>query len=230
MGIVLFHPIYIFIYPLDIFIHRSMTFLNKNSVLVLNSLFYPIGITSPQKALIAMCSLESPARALDVTYGNNPDGSYNTNMVLFFQPLAFEEWINLPLREGVDTRIHTSRLVIRTPTVLITSYNKIPKKRFRPTKKVLFELQSGKCGYSGKELPFSQMNIEHKHARSHGGKNTFQNLMVVDKKINFARGNKPLEAAGLRPLFNHKEPMAIPVSATFKNILHPDWKMFVEVK
>ena len=204
-------------------------FMNRPTVLVLNHNYFAIGTTTPQKALIAMNGLGDEGqvtKAVDVVWKKKPDGSLNLDEDCeYFQNCTFEEWLMAPIRE-IDKPVHTSKLTLRCPTVIITSYKKIPKKRFRPTKTILYELQGGRCGYSCKVFPFKDMNLEHKQPRSQGGKNTFPNLMAVDKRINFARGDKPLEEVGLKPLFNHAEPKPIPVSATFKNILHPDWKPF----
>ena len=87
-------------------------------------------------------------------------------------------------------------------------------------------MQQNRCGYTGKVLSAKQLNIEHKLPKSKGGKDTFQNLMVVDKHINHKRGNRPLKEVGLRPLFNHAEPLPIPASFAIKHCAHPDWKMF----
>lgn len=210
-------------------------FLNKNNVLVLNALYIPIGITSVQKAIISMCSegTEQSARSIDVTYAKLPDGKLNLDKVETFCAYSFQEWLMVDFREGLDTAIHTSKIQLRCPTVLITSYAKIPMKKFRPTKQVLFGLQKGKtpntalCGYSLKELPFSQLNIEHKIARSHGGKNSWENLMLVNKKINSERGNKNLAEVGLQAHFHHREPRPIPVSYTIKHVAHNDWLTFL---
>lgn len=203
-------------------------FMNRSTVLVLNASYFPIGVTSPQKALIALNGLSDEGqvtKAVDVVWKTKPDGSLNLDEYDYFQNCTFDEWVMAPIRE-IDKSVHTSKMSLRCPTVIITSFKKVPKKRMRPTKTNLYEKQGGKCGYSGKELPFSQMNIEHKQPRSKGGKNTWQNLMAVDKRINFARGDKPLSEVGLKPLFNHSEPQPIPVSMTLKDILHPDWKPF----
>lgn len=209
-------------------------FLNKNTVLVLNSGCYPIGTISPKKALIALNSAGEgdgyAAKAVDIIYPKKEDGTFDLDgqmdKITWF-PYTFEEWLMVDFREGLDIPIHTAKTVIRCPTVIMTSYSKIPMRKFRPTKSLLYEMQKGICGYSGKKLSMKQMNIEHKQAKSHGGKDTFSNLMLVDMKINHARGNKPLEQVGLKPLFNHKEPQPLPVAYAIKGGVHPDWNLFI---
>ena len=210
-------------------------FLNKNTVLVLNSLYMPIGSISGQKALISMLSdgSEPSAKAIDIEYGKKEDGSWDFDNVITFKTCSFEEWLSVPIREGLDKVVHTSKTQIRLPSILITSYSKMPMRKFRPTKTKLWEMQdggSGKdaiCGYSGKRLKFSKLNIEHKIPKSKGGRDEFRNLMLVDKDINHKRGNKPLEEVGLSPIFNHSEPKPIPVAYTIKSAVHPDWNYFI---
>jgi len=100
-------------------------------------------------------------------------------------------------------------------------------RKFRPTKSLLYDMQKGICGYSGKKMSMKHMNIEHKQPKSLGGRDTFPNLMLVDTQINHARGNKPLEQVGLKPLFTHKEPQPLPVAYVIKSAVHPDWNYFI---
>jgi 5-methylcytosine-specific restriction endonuclease McrA len=210
-------------------------FLNKNSVLVLNSLYMPIGSISGQKAIIAMLSdgVEPSAKAIDIQYGKKEDGSWDFDNVIGFRACNFEEWLFVPIREGLDKVVHTCRTQIRLPTVLLVKFSKMPLRKFRPTKTKLWEMQDGGngkdaiCGYSGKRLKFSKMNIEHKIPKSRNGSDSFGNLMLVDKDINHKRGNRPLNELGLSPLFHHNEPKPIPVCFTIKNSCHPDWDRFL---
>ena len=204
-------------------------FLNRNTVLRLNALYQVLGVANPAEALVAMNSNSSgrvSARAINVVYGFKDDGSidFEDN---WWEPVEFEEWLSVPIRDGLDHAVHTSRLTLRSPTVIITSYDQIPKKRLRPTKSVLYELQRGVCGITGKKISMKQANIEHKIPRSYGGKETFENLMVADKKANSDRGNKPYSELGIRPLFRHREPAPIPSHYTIKNVGHPDWLIFL---
>jgi 5-methylcytosine-specific restriction endonuclease McrA len=206
-------------------------FLNKSSTLVLNALYQIIGQTSPRQAVVAMNSSsdgERPAaKAINIEYGKKEDGSWDFDNVIGFKACSFEEWLEVPIRNGIDQVIHGAKIQIRSPSIIVTSYSKMPLRKFRPTKTVLFEKQKGICGYSGVRLPYSKLNIEHKIARSHGGKSNFENLMLVNKDINSKRGNKKLEDVGLVPLFFHQEPRPIPASYAVKNAAHVDWFYFL---
>ncbi len=187
---------------------------------------------SPKKALVAMSSTSVQdsyaAKAIDIQYSKKENGSWNFENVIGFRVCSFEEWVSVPFREGLDHAIHSAKLTLRCPTVITTTnYSKMPMRRFRPTKSLLYSMQDGRCAYSGKKMSIKAMNLEHRQPKSRGGKSTFQNLIVVDSKINSARGNKSLKEVGLRSLFNHKEPMPIPVAYTIKDIIHPDWSQWI---
>lgn len=204
-------------------------FLTKSTVLVLNSIYQTIGVTSPKKALVALNSFDGNiAKSIDISYEIREDGLFDLENVSTFQAYSFEEWLMVDFRDGLDRAIHTTKLSIRCPTVVVvTNYSKMPMRRFRPTKSLLYSLQKGICAYSGKQMSMKAMNIEHKKAKSHGGKDTFENLVVVDSKINHARGNRPLEEMGLRSIFNHKEPRPLPASYAIKDSVHPDWNYWL---
>jgi len=214
----------------DIVFYMS-EFMNRNSVLVLNALYQPIGTVSPKKALVALNSTidgnQYSSKAIDIIYAKNPDGTFDLENVITFQNYNFEEWLMVDFREGLDQIVHTSRLQIRCPTIIMTNYSKMPMRKFRATKTLLYEMQKGICGYSGKKMPMKAMSIEHKRPKSKGGGETFQNLMVVDKDINSRRGNKPLKEVGLKALFNHREPQPLPVAYAIKSAVHPDWNYFI---
>lgn len=209
-----------------------MNIVDRNIVLSLNGNWQAIGVKTVAEAFTAMMGgtkNNPPVKALDFDYPQDANGNYDfENPVI--KDVSWVEWLALPIRE-FDLVVNTSKHKIRVPTVVVAvNFKKMPKKRFRPTKKVLFELQKGICGLTGKPITFSQANIEHKKPKSQGGKDTFENLMVADKRANNARGDKPYSELGIVPRFNHKEPAPIPVSYTIKTIQHHDWKFFVDLE
>jgi len=209
-----------------------MNIIDRKIVLNLNANWQAINIRTVKDAFIAMNGGDAdnpPVKALDITYRQNEDGEYNFDEPESIVPVTWLEWLTLPIRE-FDLVVNTAKCKIRAPSVIVSvNYNKMPKKRFRPTKSVLYELQKGICGLTGKKISYKQANLEHKIPKSLGGKDTFENLMVADEKINSERGNKPYHELGLRPLFNHKEPAPIPTQYTIKNLVHNDWKFFLDV-
>jgi 5-methylcytosine-specific restriction endonuclease McrA len=201
-------------------------FLKTYSVLVLNSLYQSIGTTTPQKSLVGLSS--SGSKVIDVVYKKDANGDLILDELDYWQPLTLEEWLEVGLRpNNIDRGIHSCRLTVRAPTVIVTSHSKMVFRRFRPTKQKLYEMQDGRCGYTNEPISFKRANIEHKIPKSHGGRDTFDNLMIVEAEINSKRGNRPLDELGLRPIFHHREPQPVPVCHIIKKLGHNDWRWFI---
>jgi hypothetical protein len=210
-----------------------MNLVDRKIVLSLNGNWQPIGLSTVKQAFIGMNGGDEenpPTKALNIEYPQDENGNYNFSNYENISPLTWLEWLALPIRE-FDYVINTSKYKIRVPSVIVAiNFKKLPKKKFRPTASLLYEMQKGICGYTGEHITFRQGNIEHVKPRSMGGRDTFGNLIYVKKEVNSLRGNKPLSEVGLKPLFHHKEPAPMPVNYTIKNILHNDWKFFVDIE
>ena len=188
--------------------------IDKQTVLVLNKNWQAIGVKSIRDAFTDMST--DNAVGLDIS----PD-----SMV----PVKWEEWIKLPIREH-DGWINTSRLQIRKPTVIVSSnYASVPMKRPRLTKSAIYERDGGICIFSGKKLSRKEATVEHLLPRSRGGKNSWQNCAVADRKINHAKADKTVEEAGLKTLYVPKEPVPKPISSLIRNVHNiPDWNIFLK--
>jgi 5-methylcytosine-specific restriction endonuclease McrA len=207
-----------------------MNIVDRKIVLNLNANWQIINVRTVQDAFVAMMGGNydnPPVKALDIIYPQDENGDFDFNTTPDIIPVTWQEWIALPIYEH-HLVINTSKYKIRVPSVIVSiNYNKIPKKRFRPNKTTLYNMQGGRCGYTNDKISFNQGNLEHVKARSHGGKDTFENLLFIKKELNSKRGNKPLEELNLSPKFYHKEPAPIPVSFTIKTDESRDWKWFV---
>jgi hypothetical protein len=88
--------------------------LNKTIVLVLNRNWQAINIRTPADAFCQMAT--NVATALEIDGVND------------IRPIAWDEWITLPIRDG-DNAVHTVRGAIRVPTVIVAvNFAKVPKK------------------------------------------------------------------------------------------------------
>ncbi len=206
--------------------------ITSKKVLNLNANWQIINIKDVKDAFVGMNGGDKnnpPVKALDITYYLDEEGNPIFNKLPMIRPVSWLEWMVLPIRQ-YDSVINTSNMKIRVPTVIVASnYHKIPKKKAYPNKRNLYDKQNGICGLTGKKLSWNQANIEHKIPKSQGGKESWENLMIADKEANSARGNKPYSELGIKPLFNHKTPAAVPISFTFSenDLKHnPDWVWF----
>lgn len=180
--------------------------------LVLNRVWQAIAQRTVQESILQLAA--GAATALDIAGEDS------------IRPVTWEEWLTLPIREG-DGVIHTSRLAVRAPTVIVAvNYAKVPKKRPQLTIRGVAERDGGKCQYTGKQLSREDMSLDHVVPRSRGGKDEWENIVLADKTVNHRKGNRMNHEAGLALLRPPVEPVAVPVTGTLRP-LHPHHAIFL---
>ena len=207
-----------------------MNVLNQ-PVLCLNQVWQGIGNKTVKEALIAMLGgsygNNPPALAIDMDYDVAEDGSIDWNNPTKSQPVGWEEWKELPIRD-FDMAVHTSKKAIRCPRIIIQpNYAKMPVVSPRPTKDAIRRRDGGRCQYTGKELGWKDGNIDHVIPRAKGGKNTFENMVWSCKEVNSIKADKTPQEAGLKLLRKPVAPKPVPVSATMTIAHHPSWVPFL---
>jgi 5-methylcytosine-specific restriction endonuclease McrA len=205
--------------------------LNKIICLKLNANWQPVGLRSVRDAITDLTSSGKkgkPALALDVTYARNEDGTIDYETFLESpRPVSWDEWVTLPVREE-DLFIQSAKGTIRVPTILVArNFAKMPMKTFKPTRKAIFERDGGICQVTGKPVGWKGGNLDHVHARSKGGRNTFENLVWMAKELNSQKANKSLDEAGLTLIRKPVAPKDVPLSHTFTRANHPSWIPFL---
>mgnify|MGYP002629957686 FL=1 len=197
-------------------------------VLKLNKSWQPVQVSVVQDIIVDLVS--GVVDALDIEYSLREDGSPDTNKYEYVNPVSWETWMTLPIRPW-DMVIHSSKLSIRVPTVVITKkYNKMPTKKYRgkPTREALFYRDGGIDIYTGKPLVYENSTIDHIIPRFHGGQDTFENTGLTTKKINNDKGNKLNSDVGLKLKFKPTTPKEVPVWKTIRKLKHDDWKFFIK--
>jgi 5-methylcytosine-specific restriction endonuclease McrA len=211
----------------DIFITMNSNIANKAIVLKLNKLWKPVGVELVSKTI---CDLMTEViMAMDIVYATNEDGTTNFDVQEYVNPVNWDEWIKLPVRPW-DLSIHSSKMEIRVPTVVITrKYSKIHEKKFKgkPTKEGLAIRDNLRDGYTNEELALELATIDHVVPLSRGGSDTYDNTVLTTKEINNRKGNKLNSEAGLVLLINPHNPKPIMVSHTIRKARHQDWKNFL---
>ena len=209
-----------------------MSIVDKNICLTLNDFWKPVGQTTIADAIVNLPSDVSDYLAVDIGYETNPDGTFDRSKVEYMNPVPWETWITLPVREG-DFVIHSPRLTIRAPTVIIAKgCKKMPKKKFRatPSKQGVWIRDGGRCQYTGRKLSKDEASIDHVVPRSKGGKDVWTNVALTSKNLNREKGNKLNSEAGLNLKTPPKRPGDIDLCLTIREARHPDWEHFLVVK
>lgn len=190
--------------------------IHKPTVLVLNRSWQPIHVKTVAESICMM--------ATDVATGLDISGSS-------MQAVKWSDWIKLPVREE-DSVIHTSRIGIRIPTVIVLcNYAKVPKKRPKLSSKTIWERDQGICQYTGRKLTPEEANIDHVLPRAKGGETSWENCVLADRKINSKKADKLPQDVGLRLVKKPVAPKEVPVSLLIRNIHKvPDWDHFLSCR
>jgi 5-methylcytosine-specific restriction endonuclease McrA len=188
--------------------------LKHSTVLVLNRNWQAINVNTPMDALSMM-------------YADTATGLYVKENE-FMNPMKWQEWINLPYDENYSY-IKTIGCEIKIPKVIILShYNKVPKKRPKFTKKNIWLRDGGVCQYTGKKLSQNEGNIDHVLPKSRGGVTSWTNCVLTHHKVNAMKADMTPDEAGLKLLKQPIAPKDVPTSVYIKNIHNiKEWNMFL---
>lgn len=200
-------------------------------VLALNAAWQPVGTKTVKDALISMLGGDGEknpaALALDMSFATDDEGNVDWNSPETTLPVVWDVWKTLEIRP-YDLVVRTTNLRIRAPRVIIQpNYKKMPVVTPRPTKDAVRKRDGSICQYTGKQLSWSEGNIDHVIPRAQGGKNTFDNMVWCHKDINSKKADKTPAQAGLKLLKVPVAPKSIPISSTITIAHHPSWVHFM---
>lgn len=201
--------------------------LNK-PVLVLNANWQAIAADKDVKRAIEdMTSGRSendwlpPFRGMDVEL--NPDGT-----LFYANPVDWDEWVNLPVRAGVDDYVQTAFKAIRAPRVIISrNYSKSRVRVVALSKEAIKKRDRGQCQYCHQFFPMDELNIDHVVPQYHGGDNTWENMVCSCIPCNSRKGHKFNHDIGYKLLKEPKAPAPMAETAIYIDIKHPTWAPFL---
>ena len=195
-------------------------------VLDVNRLNQPIGERSVRAAITALTGI-SPAKAFDLEYARLPDGSYNLRELVSIRPVEWAEWITLTVR-SCDRVILTTRGEMRAPEVISApEFARMPMALPKLTPRGIYERDNWTCQYTGRRLPQDQLNIDHVIPLDRGGRDSWENLVACDRKINTWKANRLNSEAGLRLIRPPRAPRSVPRCALIRYARRPAWISFL---
>lgn len=200
----------------------------KDIVLKLNNSWQPVGHDIVANAIVDLCA-GLAVEALDIEYEMNEDGTPNFDKTLYMTPVDWARWITLPVRPW-DLSIHSPSMTIRVPTVLIAkNYNKMPMiyHRGKPSLRAVYSRDKGIDQYTGDQLNERDASIDHVIPKSRGGSNSWDNVVLTTKSLNYKKGAKLPEEMGLKLIRQPKKPIPTPIAFLIKKARHRDWLHFM---
>lgn len=153
----------------------------NTSVLVLNRYYQPVHITSVKRAFSLL--YQGVAKAIDHQY----------------RLFEFADWAELSAAD--HDAIATIDRTIRVPRVLVLSaYEHLPRVRIRFSRLNIYARDQDTCQYCGRQLPRSELNLDHVVPRSQGGKTSWENVVCSCVECNLRKGGRTPEQAGMKLL------------------------------
>jgi len=188
--------------------------LHKATVLVLNRNWQAIDVKTPADAYCMMAA--GTATALNMGGGEN------------MEPCKWDKWLTLDVRD-CDNSVGTVHGAVRVPTVIVLArYDKVPKRRPKLSTRGIWERDGGVCQYTGRKLVREEGNIDHVLPRSRGGKTTWENCVLADKRVNSRKGSRTPDEIGLRLAKSPAAPREMPSTYFIRNTHGVrDWEMFL---
>ena len=182
----------------------------NSSVLVLNRSFLPIHLTSVRRAFSLLYG--GGARAVDATY----------------QTFDFEGWASGGAPVNAEF-LGSSRGPLPVPRViLLTNFDSVPKRRIRFSRSNVFSRDALTCQYCGSQPPRWELNLDHVHPRSQGGRTTWENVVCCCVSCNRRKGGRTPEQAGLRLKRQPVRPRWSPVlSVATAKVRYHEWRPFL---
>jgi 5-methylcytosine-specific restriction endonuclease McrA len=187
-----------------------MTVLNS-SVLVLNRYYQPVHVTSVKRAFTLL--YQGVAKAIDQQY----------------RLYEFADWAALSAAH--HEAIGTVGRRIRIPRVVVLSaYAYLPKGRVRFSRLNIYARDLDTCQYCGRQLPRSELNLDHVVPRAQGGKTTWENVVCSCISCNLKKGGRTPDQAAMRLLTKPLRPRWTPLfRGAVRKVTYREWLPFLSL-
>lgn len=163
---------------------------DNTKVLAVNKGWFPIEIVTHKDAFRLMC--KGHAKAMETI-----ENSYVMH--------TMESWMDMHMHENYD-KINTVSMEIPVPEIIVlTEYDKIPKRFINFSKGNLLIRDNYTCGYCGCEVTNETGTIDHIHPQSKGGQTNWTNCIIACMKCNHKKADN-LPYGQFKPRVKAKEP------------------------
>jgi 5-methylcytosine-specific restriction endonuclease McrA len=141
----------------------------------------------------------------------------------------FADWA--ALSTAVHESIATVNHRIRIPRVVVLSaYELLPKGRVRFSRFNIYARDNDTCQYCARQLPRSELNLDHVVPRSQGGKTSWENVVCSCVPCNLKKGGRTPLQAGMALLREPTRPRWTPLFRTaVKRRTYREWLPFLTI-
>lgn len=199
-----------------------MTSVLESRVLVLNKNYSPIAVTTAIDAFGKLFSEIAEVVTVE-------DGAYCTHDFSSWAELSemkeeFEE-----LREKYDEFAHSPSMTLVVPRIIrILTYDKVPPRRIRLTRRNVYARDNNTCQYCGKKFKSEDLNLDHVVPKAQGGTNTWENIVCSCITCNSKKGSRTPREAGMKLIRTPRVPKHNPtLRVHIGSPKYASWKNFV---
>jgi 5-methylcytosine-specific restriction endonuclease McrA len=190
------------------------------SVLLLNRLYMAIRVISAKRAMTLLYRELAEVVAFD-------DGA--------FLAYDFGDWVEVSQAKArfepeKHDWIRTVRFQIAVPKIIrMLGYDRVPQTHVKLNRRNLFARDGNRCQYCGKRCPTSDLSLDHVVPRSHGGGNTWENIVCACIRCNVRKGGRTPEQAGMKLIVVPRRPKRSPVlTIKLSDSKYASWKQFLD--
>ncbi len=182
-----------------------------SNVLVLNKSFLPVQITTVRRAFCLLYA--GIAKAVNSQY----------------ETFDYESWHQLSIERRDETIGLVDRAIKIPRVILLTAYDRVPKRRVRFSRHNIFARDKNTCQYCGKKFPRVDLNLDHVIPRSQGGSSTWENVVCSCHQCNRKKGGKTPEQARIKLISQPKRPAwTPPLNVSLQEIMRKEWVPFLD--
>ncbi len=164
----------------------------NSSVLVLNNSFIPVNVTTVRRAFILVYL--DVARIVDEQ----------------FRIFDFKSWSELSVEMNDETIGLVDRVIKVPKVILLTTYDRLPRRRVRFSRYNIFARDKNTCQYCGRKFHRTELTIDHVIPRSLGGTTCWDNVVCCCIECNRKKGGRPPEMANMKLIAKPKRPTWTP--------------------
>lgn len=182
----------------------------RTHVLVLNTAYFPIHVTSLKRAVCMM--YQGIARAIDTQY----------------RTFTFDHWLHDANHD--DEVMGLVGRVMRIPRVVVlVAYDRMPKRGLRFSRRNILLRDQFKCQYCADRFSSAELNLDHVMPRCRGGRTSWENVVASCHHCNRRKGSRTPDEAGMPLVRKPYRPTAIPLLGFGeRRIHHPQWQPFLD--
>ena len=189
------------------------------SVLVLNRFYFAVHVVNVRRAFGLL--YQNHAEVLDLDEGQYANYDFETWLEL--SELRAEE------KQEMDDWIRSVSFEILVPRIIrLLTYDKVPQRSTRFSRKNLFARDNHQCQYCSRVLPSSQLSIDHVRPRSQNGQTTWENVVACCVKCNTKKGARTPQQAHMKLMRPPRKPSGNPLFLDkMTNPKYQTWQAFL---